>query len=335
METIRLTIKPQSAFKTPLQSDTIFGQFCWYYKYIYGEKKLLEILDNFHNQPTIIFSDGFLSGYLPKPIVKPMLSKVFNEIVKDFSNNLEIKYKLMKQFKKLEFIDEETFLLFLEDRITSSSILKYYIEILNNKDDKDITDYNFSIKKHTVLKNSVNRISNTTTEGLYQSTELYFGDDINFDIYIKYLDDRIKLFEIEEVFEVIGKVGFGADKSIGKGRFKIDSVSTDFELMKFLKPYDGANGFINISSGLYMDEKIILNYGATFTKFGRHGGDKAVCGMPFKSPLILYRPGSTFFKKEDSDFYGASTSEIFYDKNDIHNGFMIPIFCKLEHKDES
>jgi len=40
MKYAKLTIKPKTPFLSLLQSDTIFGNFAWGYRYVFGEKEL-------------------------------------------------------------------------------------------------------------------------------------------------------------------------------------------------------------------------------------------------------------------------------------------------------
>ena len=55
-----LIIKPKSSFITNLESDIIWGHIMWMMKYIEGEPKFKEILDEFNNgNPPFIVSNGF------------------------------------------------------------------------------------------------------------------------------------------------------------------------------------------------------------------------------------------------------------------------------------
>ena len=50
----------------------------------------------------------------------------------------------------------------------------------------------------------------------------------------------------------------------------------------------------------------------------------------FKNPVILFKPGSTFFIRELKEYYGNATSEVFPDKKGFHSGYMMPLFVTLE-----
>lgn len=330
MKTIKIKIKPLSAFKSKLQSDTIFGQFCWMYRYIFGEDKIEEILEGYEKNPFIVFSDGYPEDYIPRPILEPLNLDSLDNIVEKFTKDEEISYSLLKKLKKVSFVNIEEILDIIDaDLIKEELLINALLESMFDRNGNLVQNTEKFITEHKVLKNSVNRILNTTTEGLYQSNEFFINSNV--DIYIKYDETKIKIDEIDEIFEKIGKTGFGADKSTGKGRFEVISLEEDFELKNYMLPEENQtkNGFISLSSGLVTDDNIKLNFGKIFTKFGKHGGDKAISGNHFKNPLVLYKPGSTFFIKEHKDFYGNATNEVFIDKRGYHSGYMIPLFVNL------
>jgi CRISPR-associated protein Csm4 len=68
MNSLKLTLRPLSAFATPLAGDTLFGQLCWAARERFGEARLGELLDGYvDGRPFLVVSDGFPSGLLPRP----------------------------------------------------------------------------------------------------------------------------------------------------------------------------------------------------------------------------------------------------------------------------
>jgi CRISPR-associated protein Csm4 len=68
MTTLKFTLRPLSAFATPLAGDTLFGQLCWAARERFGEARLSELLDGYvDGRPFLVASDGFPSGLLPRP----------------------------------------------------------------------------------------------------------------------------------------------------------------------------------------------------------------------------------------------------------------------------
>lgn len=296
MQSLKITISFTSPIAASLQSDTIFGQFCWMYRDMFGEDKLKQALSNFKEKPFIAFSNGFLENHIAMPILKPQ---------KSFGNLEE--YEKQKKLKKRSEIK-------LGDWINSEislDALKQYIE----------EDQEF-YKSQIFIRNSINRRRNTTEEGLYQTEEIFYKKDTKIDIYAKYNSDIISLDEIKSVFDYIGKFGFGKDKSTGKGRFKIISLKEDIEL---LKPKD-TNAFISLSCGI-VDEDCQVLYAKYFTKFGKHGGYGLA--NPFKKPAVLFKAGSTFKVSKTKDVYGKAL-ELSSFEGHYHSAYIIPVFVRLK-----
>ena len=110
----KLTISPYSSFSYPIQSDTLFGAFCWSYKYLYGTEKLEEFLDICITQkPPIIFSNMFFENTLPIPLYT--LNKIKNI---DCGKDLQ-KYKKIKKLNKDSILPKKIFLEVLENNYES------------------------------------------------------------------------------------------------------------------------------------------------------------------------------------------------------------------------
>ena len=68
MDSLHLTLRPQSAFGGPIKGDTLFGQICWAARNRWGEARLTGLLDGYTDgHPFAICSDAFPAGYLPRP----------------------------------------------------------------------------------------------------------------------------------------------------------------------------------------------------------------------------------------------------------------------------
>lgn len=60
----------RSPLGTPLTGDTLFGQLCHVCCEIHGEARLEALLTDYGNgQPWLVVSDGFPTGFLPRPTV--------------------------------------------------------------------------------------------------------------------------------------------------------------------------------------------------------------------------------------------------------------------------
>lgn len=291
MEYAKLTIMPTSPFISELQSDTIFGHFAWGIRFAYGEDRLKEFLNEFKHKPFIIFSDGFIKGFLPKPFLEPYLA-----------NDSELKFA--KEVKKKTLIDKE----FIFNNIDSLNDEKIFHYLKNKRHELDQ-------KLNITQKNSVNRGSNLVTEGLYTIKEKFVNQD--YEIYFAYQD--ISKREIEEVFSFIAKRGYGKDKSAGKGKFEF-SIDWDFKEKSYFTTKK--DRYINLST-MFISDNMHLLYGKTITKFPKAGGFYA-SSEPYKNPCIMYLPGSTFIV--NGEVLGRAEDKVYNKDSHYQNGYSIGIY---------
>ena len=292
MDYAKITLKPTSPFITELQSDTIFGHFAWGVRFLYGEERLKELLEDFEKNPFIIFSDGFLKGFLAKPLLK--------YIPKDEE------IKNAKKVKKSALIDKN----FLFENIENLNGEKIFNFLKNYK-------MNVNAQTSITQKNSVNRLSNLVEEGLYSIKEKFIENE--FEIYFAY--QNISQKEIEEVFSFIAKRGYGKDKSTGKGRFEFN-INWNFKEKEFFK-YKKGYQYLNLST-MFISDNMHLRAGKTITKFPKAGGFYAG-SEPFKNPCVMYLPGSIF---EVGEGILGKAENTYNKKNHYQNGFSIGIFFK-------
>jgi len=299
MEYAKIILKPTSPFISLLQSDTIFGHFAWGYRFLFGEDELKKRLDDFKENPFIIFSDGFKKGYLPRPFLKPYLAK---------DNEL----KDAKQIKKIAFLEKDFVFENIND-LNDLKIFNYLKEKIKHKSKK------INLNQIT-QKNSINRLTNSVNEGLYSIKENFALDE--YEIYFAY--KNIKKEEIEKVFKYISHKGYGKDKSTGKGKFKFN-IDWNFKEKKYFT--QKKDKFLSLSHTFYNEENMALYFGKTITKFPKTGGVYAF-SEPFKNPCIMYTPGATFIVK--NNIIGVAEERVFNKKNHYQNGFGIGIFFNGE-----
>jgi CRISPR-associated protein Csm4 len=292
MKYAKLIIKPKTPFLSLLQSDTIFGNFAWIYRYIYGEKALTDKLPN----NFIVFSDGFIKGFLPRPFFKPYFDDEINKEIKKISLlPKKLIFNLIDKFNKNE-ID-------LNSTKPEATIVKY-LKSLNKEKELKLP------KKETLIiqKNAINRLTNLTNGRLYTLKEEY--SEAEYEIYFY---TSLQKDEVKEVIETMSKRGYGKDKTAGKGRFSY-KIEWDFEEKKYFT--NKGNFFINLSTML-KDENSKLIYGKSITKFPKAGGIYAY-SKPFKNPILAYIPGSVF--KVNDDIVGKMEK---VNSNIYQNGYAI------------
>jgi CRISPR-associated protein Csm4 len=297
-----LKLRFETPVVTPLQSDTLFGEFCWALRFIYGENRLRELLSR---EKPFGFSDLLPSGYLPMP--KYPLS---------VSIESEEDYKALKKFKKQSFVKRNT----LQECLEESGNLSELMNCLFRKFSESEEFYRKFLSVHV----SINRITGTAHEGrLFHVEESFYS--VPLEVYLVFRSGLITKEEIEKTFKILGVMGFGARKSSGKGKFRVIEVK-DAELPEKRKE----GWFMSLSTGLPRRDEVEDLYAEFFTKFPKHGREVADARI-FKNPIILSRAGSLFkAKKEylDLPLFGGLLSGVsaFEKEGHKHSSFIVPLF---------
>lgn len=327
--TIRLILK--SPIITQFHSDTVFGHICWAIRYLkWDDKKGLKDFLGLYDEgrPPLLLSNGFPKGYLPKPIVRPVLQEKLDSIF-GTENRKENSYKI-KTIKKQELIDKNDLLQIVRDRISP----RVLFQKLSDRFEREEANRK-KTKKEVVSHNTINRVTSRVTTGLYQQEEIFRSGDFNeFELYLKtFCFDK---GELRRIFEFISTGGFGKDKSTGKGRFEFSIVEgTD------LVGSSNSNGFMTLSSyvphpgapteGYY---EILLKYGKLGGSFA--GGSVEVDGNPFKKPLIMFKAGSTFYDQgyHEGKIYGSLLKDVHKNPKIRHYGYAFPLGINIEEEND-
>jgi len=264
---------------TPFQSDTLFGEFCWHFKFLYGPERLEELLSK---GVFVALSDLLPEGWLPMPKFP----------IRGGFDSLE-SYKRFKELKKKKFVRVETFKRALEE---SSSFEEFCRELYSLAEQEKGES---PLKQSSRVRVAINRITGTAYEGkLFQVEELFPKANL-FNLYGLFDPELIKKEEVKATLELLGMGGFGAKKSSGAGKFEVVELKEGWEL-----PERGDKWFVSLSTGLPEEEEVEKLYADFFTKFPKHGREVARPEI-FKEPIVLSRPGSTFKAKEKKAFYGS------------------------------
>lgn len=300
MKTYMLTLKQKSGLLTDLQSDTIYGHFCWRLKEQLGVEKLTEFISLYkNNKPVFTLSDGLLQikGEIqfPRPLVfsKPEIKPSKTEKVLEFVKR--------KSNKERNFINLNELNKFL-----SSGIVEM-----------DETPLESSVKakikkpvKTESLRVSVQIDRNTfgSSEGrLFSYNPKYIRDDVSYVLLLKVLDDTaFDNFMCEKILSDTFTLGYGKKKSSGYGQFEVGNL---VEFNKFREPQD-SNAFVVLGNYLpsEIDNASLIGYEIN-TKYGKLGEDLSQSENPFKNPIAFLTAGSCFTTRRNSEFYGRVTDE--------------------------
>ncbi len=324
MEKLKLKLSFQSAVSTPLQSDTIFGEFCWHYRFLYGEEKLRNILGE---KPAVVFSNGIPEGYLPMPIYP--FGKNLNDIRLE-SGWCEAQefYTRMKKFKKVAYVKKEIFEQFIPKLPLKKVMFKLFEIFLNELNEEDKKSRSFLTTKGVFIEGEITRVSIDRRSGkalegfLFQERSYYTEYPIS--IYLLYDPERVERKEIEETFKFMGISGFGAKKSVGKGKFKCEFKEWD---LKETISGKGKLAFVSLSTGYPKDEEIKDLYAEFLTKFPKHGREFGEAAI-FKNPVVVTKQGSVFVPKEKKEYYGTF-EKLSKNPEHLHSLHIIPYFVEL------
>jgi len=322
---LRVRIKPTAAFGSPLMSDTLWGQVCLAVLETSGAERLESMLGGGKRSasgaenssqtvspadpeiPFAVFSDGFPSDALPRPRLAPFRMADWD-------------YDAVKASKKQRLVPVDVL---LEQRHGLSGP-----GLASRLGAREVEGGSAALASvaHSRVRNSINRQTGRVLDGaLFASREIFFKGDL--DLYAVFDEGRVSQGELLDLLGYVGETGYGRDRSVGLGRFTIAEVTENPTVMEAVPD---ANAFMSLSHGVPA-AGCQLHHGATHTKFGRHGGEWALKGNPFKNPVVLYEPGSTFRIEHVREIYGRGLENVSVNPGrHLHAAWLLPCFLRLE-----
>ncbi len=259
----RFHLVPESAWRTPWQSDTLSGMLCGAIARLEGDDVLRQrvIAPAIANQPPFVLSDAFPAEYLPIPGHVRLF---------DWPDNLR------KSVKRARWMSRETF------RILQQGEGLCPADLVNDS-------HCFHDSSH--LHNTISRTGNlkANTGGLFARDETLLAKELShLTIYVRLEDDFHDLFW--RALNELATSGFGADRSTGKGQFRIEGTlepAADLDIVN--KP----NAAFVLSTFQPGDKDPTDGAWDAFTKYGKLGPEFGLDNV-FKRPLILLKPGAAF-----------------------------------------
>lgn len=278
MDLYYMTIVTEAGFHGALHSDTLFGAFCWSYGYQYGEDALLSdvISPAIHNEPAVIFSNGFMHGNVPMPMGVKDQSIAERRSESD-KRKIRLNYAKVKKLKKATLISVDAF------------------KQLQNGADIRISEHQSSNQTENIVyqHNAVDRedgIVKKTDDGshLFSVTESYDASGEGYDVYIL---TRLEKGRLEKVVSMMLQLGIGGKKSTGQGAFRMKNpLTTCNDLLDVNK----ATHYVTISNYIPDKDDPTDGWYKTDTKYARLDREYANSEYPFKKPFIYIRTGAVF-----------------------------------------
>lgn len=274
MKLYRFRIVPESPWRTPWQSDTLAGLLCWACARAEGDAVLRrEIVEPaLEGRPPFVLSNAFPDDRLPVPMVVRLTDWPAAD---------------RKAVKRARWLSEEAFRsvqgggrVGLSDLISDAGVHEY-----------------------VQLRNTIGRDSNTTARegGLFPTDEAVLDHGVNFlSVYARIQDGFADFFW--RLLQELAGWGFGADRSAGKGQFRLEGQ---------LEPADALDGPADAGGCLVLstfqpaaDDPTDGAWDA-FTKYGKLGPDFGLENV-FKRPMILLRPGACFRRPVPKGWLGRA-----------------------------
>ena len=274
----RATLALHTAFGTPLAGDTLFGQLCWALREAEGEAALQSALDGYTSgKPWVVVSDGFPSGFLPKPAL-PALEAFFGATPAG---------KIADAAKERKFIKARRWIPASQTSLGLQSLLAAAVS------DQDAWGGK-PPQRVTQAHNSINRETGTTGEAEfapYSMPQTFYGAGYKADLYLVFDPERIAAAKLRTLLDAVGATGFGRDASIGLGKFTVDEMT-----IATPPPPSAPGAWWTLGPCAPQGQAFnkAASYYRTFTRFGRHGNVHALAGQPFKTPVLLAAAGAVF-----------------------------------------
>jgi CRISPR-associated protein Csm4 len=267
MQTYRYTLRPLSAFGTPLAGDTLFGQLCWTLRHQLGNHRLNLLLQGYASgQPFAVVSDALPAEHVPLPSVPSALWQASETD--------------RKKLKKKRWLP------------TAALGLPFASWQSQAQSDAEVAPQIERAQPH----NTINRQTGTTGEGQfapYAMPQIWFHPAMQFDLYIVLDEERLSLDELTAALDYMSQAGFGRDATIGLGKFERQGNAA----LAAWPAIAQANSYLTLGpcapQGLGFCP--VRSHYQVATRFGRHGDAAVQSGQPFKRPVLLAKAASVFW----------------------------------------
>lgn len=262
MDLYRFRLVPESPWRTPWQADTLGGLLCWTCARTAGDDVLRQHLIEpaLAGRPPFVLSDAFPGERLPLP-----------EAVR----TLNAQPELRKAINRARWLPPNSF------RQLQAGTVPGTGEMLRDA----------GTLEYTQLRNTIGRASTTTSNGggLFPTEESVLKKGIrHLTVYARVVPEFRDMFE--RLVQELSQWGFGADRSAGKGQFRLDGGIEPYAELD--EPVD-TDGCVSLSTFQPAAGDPTDGAWETFTKYGKLGPDFGLENV-FKRPLVVLRPGASF-----------------------------------------
>lgn len=324
MALYRYRITPQSAFATPMRSDTLYGHLLWAAAMLDGEGKVREFIDAFAGEsPPFVLSSALPSGQLPRPALPGIPRARFDA---QFGGKGAL-FEALQRYKV--FRKQGTWAVESWGRLHGQlSQEALFADWLAQRPAAPKVKTGQVRPNETVIAHqphvTIDRQSGSVLEqgGLFFSQATWYRPGTVLDLYVR----TEAVAEFERLFDHLAATGFGADRSTGKGQFRYERDPA-FDA----RPFEGQGSHrLSLSVCTATDLPGFTGYWMSMVKHGR-----AWSGFgernPFKKPFFAFSEGSVFRSMPAS---GYLLRHIHSDPRIVQVGWPLTIPVTLEGQDE-
>lgn len=325
MNWVYFGIQPKTILLSPITADTLWGHLCWFIRETEGESTLAEFIKSFETAPPFLLSDAFPFKQVPMPLI-PLEHKYEPEIIQQkLPETLEEKRKTLpllnrlKKLKKTRFVSYEI----ISTMMADFNALKLLKEFFLAAEKEEPVPHQEIIEPHV----TIDRQTLGAREGqLFFTAGTAYSPSATPAFWILAL---IRNYDPELLFkqlQQIGNLGYGADRSVGKGSF---DVTPPQPLQP--QPITDANIGVALSHFVPAENDSTRGCWNLSTKFGKVGGLYSVGSpapeipfTPFKKPLIMLIPGSVFLLTHnftDKPYWGRIVHNVHRLPRVVHYGY--------------
>jgi len=319
----------------------------YHYLYRHGEAALKKLLDEFGEKPKFVISDGFPSGYLPRPRLTLSSAEIRNleEAVAQKFPTVDPQLVLSQILRKVrkaryvtagllarmadnlsmaalirQVIDFSVCPLSFNEPACKSAGLKQCVVVDTLGFDSCVWTSEVKMKSAEIIKNTVDR-RRASGGGIHGHEEYYWSGD--YDVYVAPLDDSWAE-PLEELFADLEMTGYGKKKTSGKGQFRIVGVEETT-----LPRATAANAFVSLNSFVPAAADPTEGTYSVMVKRGKIGEWFPRRVSLFKRPVIMLEAGATFMTSTPRDYYGSMLANIHFDPAVRHYAYAFPLHVRL------
>jgi len=280
----RIRLRPRAPWRTPWHADTLYGSLCWELRRLGGHAALADLLDRCRSgNPPFVLSDAFPGDLLPTPLA-------VQRLVSSAELQPRERFELHREWKRRALVPLETF-----DAIRSGTL------------PPPPAGAQDPCQTESRLHVWLDRRTNTSPEGALREEDATWLDPA-----VQYLSVYARVEpdfapRLRDLWASLAASGFGKRKSVGMGAFEFVSM----ERFDAFRDVSGPDGFVSLSHFVpAASDPADGDYGV-LVKYGKLGEEFAASENPFKRPLVMLTPGSSFRTGgPPRDWYGRTVAGI-------------------------